>query len=251
MVYITGDCHGDFERFDIDNFPEQKEMTKRDYVIICGDFGGTWDKDSSGEVEAKLLDELDSKPFTTLFVDGNHENFDRLYSYPVEEWNGGKVHKIRPSVIHLMRGQIFTIAGKKIFTFGGAKSHDISGGILEIDDPDFETKRRELDRNWKLYRINHLSWWKEEMPTEEEMAEGRKNLEVNGNKVDFIVSHCCAASTQVLLGGGMYESDYLNEYFEKLRQRVQFKKWFFGHYHDNKNVNAEEILLYEQIIRIV
>ena len=102
-----------------------------------------------------------------------------------------------------------------------------------------------------MYRINHLSWWEEEMPTEEELEEGRKNLEANGNKVDFIVSHCCAASTQVLLGGGMYKSDYLNEYFEKLRQSVQFKKWFFGHYHDNKNVNAEEILLYEQIIRIV
>ena len=114
MIYITGDCHRNFERFDIDIFPEQKEMTKEDYVIICGDFGGIWDKDASGELETRLLDELEGKTFTTLFVDGNHENFDRLYSYPVEEWNGGKVHKIRPSVIHLMRGQVFTIAGKKI-----------------------------------------------------------------------------------------------------------------------------------------
>ena len=212
MIYITGDCHGEFEKFDIDIFPEQKEMTKEDFMIICGDFGGIWDEDASGGWETKLLDELDSKPFTTLFVDGNHENFDRLCSYPVEEWNGGKVHKIRPSLIHLMRGQVFTIAGKKIFTFGGAQSHD---------------------------------------PTEEEMAEGIKNLEANGNSVDFIISHCCAASTQVLIGGGMYKRDFLNEYLEKIRQSVQFKKWFFGHYHDNKNVNAQEILIYEQIIRIV
>ena len=76
------------------------------------------------------MDWLDCKSFTTLFVDGNHENFDRLYEYPVEEWHGGKVHKIRPSVIHLMRGQIFEIEGKSIFTFGGASSHDIDGGIL-------------------------------------------------------------------------------------------------------------------------
>ena len=40
-----------------------------------------------------LMDWLDCKFFTTLFVDGNHENFDRLYEYPVEEWHGGKVHK--------------------------------------------------------------------------------------------------------------------------------------------------------------
>ena len=251
MIYITGDCHRNFERFDIDIFPEQKEMTKEDYVIICGDFGGIWDKDASGELETRLLDELEGKTFTTLFVDGNHENFDRLYSYPVEEWNGGKVHKIRPSVIHLMRGQVFTIAGKKIFTFGGAKSHDIYGCILEYDAPDFHKKRKALERNFKSYRVNHYSWWEQELPSEEEMAEGITNLKAHGNEVDFIVSHCCAASTQVLIGGGLYKRDYLNEYLEKIRQSIQFKKWFFGHYHDNKNVNAQEILLYEQIIRIV
>ena len=251
MIYITGDCHRDYDKFNVDIFPEQKEMTKEDFVIICGDFGGIWDKDASGEWETYLLEELDSKPFTTLFVDGNHENYDRLYSYSVEEWNGGKVHKIRPSVIHLMRGQVFTIAGKKIFTFGGAKSHDISGGILEYDDPDFHKKRMVLEENFKPYRVKHYSWWEQELPSEEEMMEGIANLNANGNKVDFIVSHCCAASTQALIGRGMYKRDYLNEYLEKIRQSVEFKKWFFGHYHDNRNVNTQEILIYEQIIRIV
>lgn len=250
MIYITGDCHGNFERFNRSIFPEQDEMTKEDYVIICGDFGGVWSKDKESKQETMILDWLECKPFTTLFVDGNHENFDRLYNYPVEEWNGGKVHKIRSSVIHLMRGQIFTIEGKKIFAFGGARSHDISGGILELDDPDYNRKRRELDRGWKPYRINHLSWWKQELPSREEMEEGYKNLELHDNTVDFMLSHCCASSTQVLLGNGIYKQDILTNYFEELRQKVHFKKWFFGHYHDNRNVNAEEILLYEQIIRI-
>ena len=123
--------------------------------------------------------------------------------------------------------------------------------ILELAAPSFAKKRRELEHGWKLYRINHLSWWEQELPTKEEMEEGRRNLEANRNNVDFIVTHCCASSTQVLLGGsGLFEVDYLNEYLEEVRQRVKFKKWFFGHYHDNKNVNAEEILLYEQIIQI-
>ena len=44
MIYITGDTHGEFgRRFNTQNFPEQKTMTKDDYVIICGDFGGIWD----------------------------------------------------------------------------------------------------------------------------------------------------------------------------------------------------------------
>ena len=106
-------------------------MTKDDYVIVCGDFGGVWNQVGENKEEKHLMDWLEGKPFTTLFVDGNHENFDRLYACPVEEWHGGKVHKIRPTVIHMMRGQVFAIDGKSVFTFGGASSHDIDGGILE------------------------------------------------------------------------------------------------------------------------
>lgn len=250
MIYITGDCHRNFERFNKSIFPEQEEMTKDDYVIICGDFGGVWDKDAEGTEETMLLDWLDCKPFTTLFVDGNHENFDRLYNYPVEKWHGGKVHKVRDSVIHLMRGQVFEIDGKKFFTFGGAQSHDISGGILELDDPDFSEKKKELDQGWKPYRIHHLNWWKQELPTEEEMEEGRRNLVTNDNTIDFIVSHCCSSGTQIQIDREMFQADVLTNYFDEIRQEIEYKKWFFGHYHDNKNVNAKEILLYEQIIRI-
>ncbi len=250
MIFITGDCHSDFVRFNKENFPEQNEMTKDDCVIICGDFGGVWNVDEESKRETWWMDWLEERPFTTLFVDGNHENFDRLYGYPVEKWKGGKVHRIRSSVIHLMRGQVFQIEGKKIFAFGGANSHDISGGILEPDDPNFKAKKKELDRRWLPYRINHVSWWAQELPSETEMKEGLNNLEANGNAVDFIVSHCCSSSTQALFGGGLFIPDVLTDYLEQIRQTVKYKKWFFGHYHDNKNVNAEEILLYDQIIRI-
>ena len=76
MIYITGDCHCNFERFNTENFPEQKEMSKDDYVIICGDFGLVWD---NGGEDIWWRKWLEQKPFTTLFVDGNHENFDLLY----------------------------------------------------------------------------------------------------------------------------------------------------------------------------
>ena len=61
MIYITGDCHNNFERFNTRNFPEQKEMTKDDYVIICGDFGGVWNKDGESKMETSALDWLDGK----------------------------------------------------------------------------------------------------------------------------------------------------------------------------------------------
>ena len=62
-------------------------MTRDDYMIICGDFGGVWD---GGKKEERNLDWLEDLPFTTLFISGNHENFDLLRKYPTEEWNGGK-----------------------------------------------------------------------------------------------------------------------------------------------------------------
>lgn len=225
-------------------------MTKEDYVIICGDFGGVWNKEVENKEEKHLLDWLEEKPFTTLFVDGNHENFDRLYSYPVELWHGGKVHKIRPSVIHLMRGQIYEIDGKSFFTFGGASSHDIESGILDPEDPDFKEKKKWLDREWRSYRVNHITWWAQELPSEEEMQEGRANLAAHDNQVDFIVTHCCATSTQMLIDAQKLKPDTETDYLEEIKQMIQFKKWFFGHYHDNRNVSKKEILIYEQFVRI-
>lgn len=78
MIFVTGDTHGDYNRFRTDIFPEQKSMTKADYVIICGDFG-LW---SESKEQKHKLDWLEDKPFTTLFVDGNHENYDLLNAYP-------------------------------------------------------------------------------------------------------------------------------------------------------------------------
>ena len=250
MVYVTGDCHQNFRKFNTKIFPEQKEMTKEDYVIICGDFDGVWNKEVENKEEKHLLDWLEEKPFTTLFVDGNHENFDRLYSYPVELWHGGKVHKIRPSVIHLMRGQIYEIDGKSFLTFGGASSHDIESGILDPEDPDFKEKKKWLDREWRSYRVNHITWWAQELPSEEEMQEGRANLAAHDDQVDFIVTHCCATSTQMLIDEQKLKPDIETDYLEEIKQTIQFKKWFFGHYHDNRNVSKKEILIYEQFVRI-
>ena len=251
MIYITGDCHGDFGRFNGAVFPEKRRMTRDDYVIICGDFGGVWSRGGESRQEADILDWLESMPFTLLFVDGNHENFDRLATYPVEVWNGGKVHRVRPHVLHLMRGQVFTIDGVKIFCFGGAASHDIEGGILEPVDPLLPLKKSRLNKAKRLYRINHVSWWQEELPSLSEMTEARRNLAACANQVDFIVTHCCATGTQKALGLEGYETNHLTNFLEEVKQNCQYTKWFFGHYHDNRNVGENEIMIYEQIIRIV
>lgn len=250
MVYVTGDCHGDFRRFSTSIFPEQKEMTKNDFVIILGDFGGIW----SGSKEEKYwLDWLNDKPFTTLFVDGNHENFNMLFTFPVVDFHGGKAHKIRDNIYHLMRGYVFDICDKKFFTFGGASSHDIQDGILDpndfVDMDDFRDTYRRWQKYGKMFRVRGVSWWDQEMPNDEELERGRQSLQSVNNEVDFVISHCAPQEVASVIG--FTDRDKLTWYFNQLLwDGLKFTKWLFGHYHTNKQIMGKFICLYEQMIRI-
>jgi hypothetical protein len=230
------------------NFPEQHDLTKEDYVIICGDFG-IWNKNSQKEI--KNFQELEKRKFTTLFIDGNHENFDQLSQYPVKQWNGGLIHEISPSILHLMRGQVYTIHGKKFFTFGGSRSQDVSDGILDPDDPKLKHKIRRLELQGKfMYRVNHISWWAEEMPSLLEYAEGIKNLDAHNWKVDYVITHSCPAHIQDQLSNGRFQQDDLTRYLENISHKLKFKQWFFGHYHSDAIYSSRYFLFYYKILNL-
>ena len=246
-IIVTGDIHGNpFQRLNLENFPEGKTFTKEDYVIILGDFGLVWD-DSA--MEHSCLDWLENKPWTTLFIDGNHENYDLLNKFPIEEWGSGRVQKIRSSVIHLLRGEVYDIGGYKFLAMGGARSHDIQDGILEVGDPRIKIWKKD---DFKLFRINHISWWEEEIPNEEERKNALKNLAENDYKVDYILTHEAPSSDVILMDHLLYHPDEYSKWLEmEIRQKVKYKKWFFGHYHLNLDVNEKETCLFERRIRIV
>ena len=254
-VWITGDIHGNPVRLSTDSFYEQKEFNKNkdeNIVIICGDFGLVWNRDEENKNEKYWLDWLESKPFTTVFVDGNHENHIRLATYPIKEWHDGKVHEIRPHVLHLMRGEVFTIEDKKFFVFGGASSHDIQDGIIDYEDEDWREQTKNLEKHGKyMYRVKGLTWWNEELPSQEEMNNGLLNLQKENNKVDYIITHSPSTSELYLMGNGNKQSDILTNYLEEIRVNTEYKRHFFGHMHLNKAINDKDICLYEQIIRIL
>ena len=245
-VYITGDTHGGFQRFGSKYFPQQKNMGREDYVIVTGDFGGLWDGSPKDQY---WLDWLEEKPFTTLFVDGNHENFDLLNALPERPWNGGRVHVVREHVLHLMRGQVVTFGGLTWFTMGGASSHDIQDGILDPADPDFERQYWLMRRLRAMFRVKGVSWWSEELPSAEEYNEALANLERAGWAVDCILTHCAPSSIVKKLDPG-YGTDELTDFLETVKQRCQFAYWFFGHYHKNQIVDERYILQWEQISRL-
>ena len=257
MIYLTGDTHNDFHRFTKKQRGRlQFDLKERDIVIVCGDFGLLWEKNRTFEFH---LDWMGRLPFKILWVAGNHENYDMLEEYNCESWHGGKVrHIIRDKIIYLERGQVFKIEGKKFFTFGGASSHDVQGGILYPDDPNYSQKRIAAVRSRLPYRVKGKSWWKQELPSEEEMQEGLKNLKRENYKVDYIITHCCSSRVQRELersyGDGygnyvkIYEEDILTEYFDQLEDKLEYKRWYCGHYHVNRVIDEKHIVLYKSMI---
>lgn len=258
MIYITGDMHGEFRRIT----KKQRNklpfiMTEQDYLIICGDFGLLWARDKTLEYNLEWLQRL---PFTLLWVQGNHENYDMIAEYPLEEWHGGKArHILRDKIILLERGQIFTIEGKTFFTFGGASTHDVQGGILDKNSPTYKQDYKKALKSNLPFRIRNVSWWQEELPSEEELEEGRRNLEKAGYQVDYVVSHCASNRIQIAIEqyySGVncyvqwYQQDILTNFFEELEDRLQYKQWFCGHYHEDFYIDDKHTLLYEKIISV-
>lgn len=84
--------------------------------------------------------------------------------------------------------------------------------------------------------------------SEEEMKNGIRNLEKVKYKVDYIISHCCPTSVQSILSEGVFKRDYLTDYLQEVSEKCEFKKWYFGHYHNYRQINSQFVLLYEDIV---
>lgn len=80
------------------------------------------------------------------------------------------------------------------------------------------------------------------------MKKGIKNLEKVKYKVDYIITHCCPTNVQAILSRGRYKKDYFTDYLQKISEKCEFKKWYFGHYHNNRQIDLKYILLYEDIV---
>ena len=192
-----------------------------------------WDFHRSMDRETYWTDWLNNKPWTTLFIDGNHENFDRLQYLPKEKRFGGTVGVLRKNILHLLRGEVYEIDGKNIFTFGGAYS---------------------IDKNC---RTEHISWWEQEEPTTEEMGNGLRNLRKHGWSVDYVLTHECptdirTAELSKLMN--IYERDEyypLSDYLNTIKDTVDFRRWYFGHYHIDYNLTNKFICLYRSIDRLL
>ena len=221
---MCGDTHGTFDLDKVTDYFDKhgNEYTRDDYLIILGDVA-VCGASRSDEAETRQI--LNNLPVTVLFIDGNHENFDYLNSYPIVKWNGGKVHFVEDNIIHLMRGQVFDIYGTTFFTFGGAYS---------------------TDRN---YRVEGVSWWPQEIPTHEEYEEGWNNLKKVDFKVDYICTHTAPTDVVGALGYGetLDEEVAFLKYLSCVADRTDFTAWYFGHFHEDECIEDVYHCLFETL----
>lgn len=225
-LFFTGDTHipYDIRKLNSKNFPQGKELTKQDIVVICGDFGGVWNDDKE---ERFWLSWLESKPWTTVFVDGNHECFPRLYNLAEKLWNGGNVGVVNSSIFHLKRGEYYTLPnGISLFTLGGAVSRD------------------------KHLRTEGVNWWKEEMPSQEELDYARSQLDALNWKVDLIVTHDAPLPVLRALNLTADQTPF-STFLSELAVCGEFEYWFNGHLHQDLIVNEKHCSLYQEIIEVI
>ncbi len=230
MLYVTGDCHrtdpqDGVHRFSFRQFPQQRGLTKEDYLLICGDFGLLWDGAEEEKWWLRWLDE--TRPFTTLFLGGNHENYSMLHRYPIQPWRDGLVRQIAPSVFYLCNGHVFDL-GPKVFVMGGAQSHDMQE--ILTPGPSLRQQERYLHYRKIPYRVEGVTWWPEEMPNSEEYAAARTALERADWQVDLVATHCAPTTLQRQFAP-QYPENPLTDFLAEVQTRLSYQQWYCGHYH--------------------
>lgn len=226
-IYLYGDLHRTIDLEPLVELSKERRITDKDVLIILGDFGGVWySEEKDNEFLNRLASLVSYKHI--LFIDGNHENFDRLNKMTIVEMYGNPTHEVlKDKIYHLMRGYKYTIEDKTFFTMGGADSID------------------------KYRRIANVDWWSDELPSNEEYERAFKTLDENDFTFDYIISHCTSSYILNDISAYMRDKNKLTNFFDSILSDLSYKRWYFAHYHLNRiseTYNAE--CLYQRLVEI-
>ena len=223
--YLTGDTHGRFDRFD--NFDMDREIG----IIVLGDFCVNYYLSKRDTHKKNEL--LNKWPKATFYVvRGNHEarpetliNIKEVYDNEIQ----GNVWQESgfPNIKYLQDGGIYTFNGKRALVIGGAYS---------------------VDKEHRI--INGWSWF----PTEQLSAAEQDEIthKVSGQGFDFVFSHTCPfpwMPTDLFLP--MIDQSRVDSsmelWLDKLRYKIDYKVWCYGHFHTDRVENYFASIFYETI----
>lgn len=236
---ITGDLHGGLERLSSKNclLLKNSNVLADTVVIVTGDLSIPWKTITDKHGYTRMSKEdlfwvnfMENKRFTLAFVDGNHENFNALHALPECEMFGNRVRMVSRNIVWLQRGLDYHINGKHIFVMGGARSIDSS------------------------IRKPGVSWWPEETPSEKDIDTAHETIE-RIRSVDYVISHTCPTTIShgVLARSIGYlrnsvRIDITEYVLEDIRRKLQFKHWYFGHFHLNTQCDEKFTCIYNYVI---
>lgn len=222
-IWITGDIHGNID----DLFFRIKSANAKDgYLIQLGDFGILWDGSRKEKRRLEYIDAfLETRNLKIIFVAGNHENYDVLYKYKITEESEGFVRRVKPLIFQVPNGNSLTLFDKKFLFIGGARSTD------------------------KYFRTDHVDWWPQELSNFQESTEIIKNAE-EIKEVDYVITHTAPRSVVETFDKVFPEKCSQQELLEEVKNRIYFKKWYFGHFHVDEELVKDYFCLYEKIIKL-
>lgn len=226
MIYITGDTHGDLDR--INDFRLKINLQKDDVMIILGDVGLNF---FMNKAEISLKKKIDENWKFILFnIHGNHEKRpETISSYKEKMFCGGTVYyeDAYPRILFAKDGEIYDFNGLKTLVCGGAYSLD------------------------KRSRVEGFTWWDDEQPSEEIKARINKKLDSLHWQVDVMLTHTGPRKYEPVESFMSWidqsKVDKSTENFlQEIENKLDYKKWYFGHFHVNKH-DGKITILYEEI----
>jgi 3-oxoacid CoA-transferase subunit A len=225
MIYITGDMHGSIQTFKdvINKITCKSENT----LIVLGDLGVNY---YINKIDKKFKSIISQYNINLFVIRGNHDaNPANLYYIKeVEKYgNIGYIEEEYPNIFYAKNGEIYIIENNTFLVLGGAYSVD------------------------KWYRLEKgYKWFEDEQMTEEEKQNfWSKNI----TKVDTILSHTCPYSNRPIhlfltqIDQSSVDNSMEN-FLDEVKLKVQYKNWFFGHYHADEKIEKNMYMLYNGVI---
>lgn len=222
MFYITGDTHGDFSRYF--DFTDKINPTEDDTMIVLGDAGLNYFGNDRDAVRKEFVN---SFPFTTFCIHGNHEIRPAdIPTYRTKEYCGGTVwyEEQYPKILFAKDGEVYNFDGYSCMVIGGAYSVD------------------------KFYRLSRgLAWFANEQPSDEIKAYVEDQLNKRGYQVDIVLSHTCPIKyepIEVFLPG-LDQSTVdksTEEWLGQIEAKLKYRRWYCGHYHTAKRIDKMQFM---------
>lgn len=232
-IFITGDQHGC-----IDNilYLDSKEyISENDLIISLGDFGVPyWSASKKTKNDLETFELFDKIHTNYAIIQGNHsKRFERVKWFRQEEFCGGNSFYCPkyPNFHFLQNGEVYNFNDTTFLVIGGGYSID---------------KYIRLERG--------LTWEPEEKLNDEEKSKIRNLISENMN-YDFILSHVAPLELQPtwlflnFVDQSTVETDE-EEFLSEVRKNINYKGWFFGHYHGDYKIGEREYLLFNEYIEI-